>query len=207
LALATHKESLSAKCGEPVKPVCSFREPGTNDDRSRGVALGTEEWVKRGRGGEMETTLLLVDDEPKVLEILAPYLRQEGYRIVTATTGRGALALVQSERPTLVVLDWMLPEMSGIEVCREFRRQGPIGIIMLTAKTDELDMIIGLEVGADDYLTKPFSLRALSARIHSVLRRIEGQTAAEQAIRRGRLIIARGLRHKRKAGIRGCRPR
>jgi DNA-binding response OmpR family regulator len=143
------------------------------------------------RGKQVETTLLIVDDEVKILQIIVPFLQQEGFRVVTAETGNRALQLARTEKPSLVVLDWMLPEKSGIEVCRELRKMGPVGIIMLTAKTDEMDKIIGLEVGADDYLTKPFSLRELSARIRSVLRRIQELPAEQlQEIHRGNLFIS-----------------
>lgn len=137
----------------------------------------------------METTILLVDDEVKMLEAMASYLQNEGFRIVSATTGKDALTLAKSERPALVVLDWMLPGMSGIEVCRELRNMGPYGIIMLTAKTEEMDKIIGLEIGADDYMTKPYSLRELAARIRSVLRRIQGKSEEPQTMVRGDLTI------------------
>jgi len=137
----------------------------------------------------METTLLLVDDEVKMLEAMASYLQNEGFRIVTATTGKDALTAAKTECPALVVLDWMLPGMSGIDVCRELRNKGNYGIIMLTAKTEETDKIVGLEVGADDYMTKPYSLRELTARIRSVLRRIQGTSEEIQMIIRGDLTI------------------
>ncbi|UUZ92621.1 response regulator [Paenibacillus sp. P25] len=133
----------------------------------------------------METTLLLVDDEVKMLEAMTSYLQNEGFRIVSATTGKDALTLARTECPALVVLDWMLPGMSGIEVCRELRNMGNCGIIMLTAKTEEMDKIIGLEIGADDYMTKPYSLRELTARIRSVLRRIQGKSEEIQTMLRG----------------------
>jgi len=139
----------------------------------------------------MPHTLLLVDDERKVLEFMEPFLQQEGFLTATATSGRAALAKARELKPSLVVLDWMMPEMSGIDVCRELRRQdGRIGIIMVTARVEETDKVIGLEVGADDYLTKPFSLRELAARIRSVLRRIEGSASAETLIERGDLAIS-----------------
>jgi DNA-binding response OmpR family regulator len=138
----------------------------------------------------MSHTLLLVDDEEKVLEFMEPFLRQEGFHIVTAKTGKEALEKVKEINPSLVVLDWMLPEMSGIEVCRELRKTSRVGIIMVTARTDETDKIIGLEVGADDYITKPFSLRELAARIRSVLRRMEGQETQDETIQRGELTIS-----------------
>lgn len=138
----------------------------------------------------MPHTLLLVDDEEKVLEFMSPFLRQEGFQIVTAQTGMEALRKAREHKPTLVVLDWMLPEMNGIDVCRELRKMSSIGIIMLTARTEEMDKIIGLEVGADDYMTKPFSLRELLARIRSVLRRMEGQQNGEETMERGELTIS-----------------
>jgi DNA-binding response OmpR family regulator len=124
-----------------------------------------------------------------MLEAMALYLQNEGFRIVTATTGKDALTAAKKECPALVVLDWMLPGMSGIEVCRELRSMGSYGIIMLTAKTEEMDKIIGLEIGADDYMTKPYSLRELAARIRSVLRRILGKSEEIQTMLRGDLTI------------------
>lgn len=137
----------------------------------------------------MATTLLLVDDEKRIVEAMTEYLHKEGYKIITARNGREALNTAKAEKPALVVLDWMLPEMSGIDVCRELRSSVKCGIIMLTAKTDEMDKIVGLEVGADDYMTKPFSLRELAARIRSVLRRIQGSTEELRTLQRDRLTI------------------
>ncbi|GGA59159.1 DNA-binding response regulator [Kroppenstedtia guangzhouensis] len=138
----------------------------------------------------MSHTLLLVDDEKQVLQFMEPFLRQEGFQTLTAQTGSEALEKAREKKPDLVVLDWMLPEMSGIEVCRELRKMSRIGIIMVTARTEETDKIIGLEVGADDYITKPFSLRELAARIRSVLRRMKGLEFNEQQLRRGELLIS-----------------
>ncbi|WP_080835858.1 response regulator transcription factor [Cohnella massiliensis] len=138
----------------------------------------------------MAHTLLLVDDEEKVLEFMEPYLREEGFEIATAANGREAIEKAKAIKPSIVVLDWMLPEMSGIAVCRELRQLGPMGVIMVTARADEADKIVGLEVGADDYMTKPFSLRELAARIRSVLRRIEGQAGREDMLRRGELLLS-----------------
>jgi len=134
-------------------------------------------------------TLLLVDDEVQMLEVIESYLKQEGFRVVTATTGLEALKVAKQENPTIVVLDWMLPGMSGIEVCRELRGTGNYGIILLTAKTEEIDKIIGLEMGADDYITKPFSLRELCARIRSVMRRMNRTQQDDQVMQRGQLLI------------------
>jgi len=138
----------------------------------------------------MPHTLLLVDDEEKVLEFMESFLLQEGFQIITAANGREALQKAKQLKPSLVVLDWMLPEMSGIDVCRELRKAGNMGIIMVTARTDETDKIIGLELGADDYLTKPFSLRELVARIRSVLRRLEGHGESSVEMIRGELTIS-----------------
>lgn len=139
----------------------------------------------------MPHTLLLVDDERRVLEFMVPFLQQEGFVTATAQTGRSALDMARELKPSLVVLDWMLPEMSGIDVCRELRKLDPrIGIIMVTARVEETDRVTGLEVGADDYLTKPFSLRELAARIRSVLRRIEGSSPSETLLERGELVIS-----------------
>ncbi|WP_309121940.1 response regulator transcription factor [Paenibacillus sp.] len=152
----------------------------------------------------MAHTILIADDEPKVLEFMEPFLREEGFVVLTARTGREALRLARSAKPSLVVLDWMMPETSGIDVCRELRRTERVGIIMVTAKTEETDKIVGLEVGADDYLTKPFSLRELAARIRSVLRRIEGPGAfgaAEETMERGELTISEAMCRVSKRGV------
>ena len=121
---------------------------------------------------ELENRILLVDDEPKVLDIMTGYLEQEGFTVYTAHTGEEALQFVEKHLPNLVVLDWMLPHISGIEVCRQLSQMENVGVIMVTARTEEADRVVGLEVGADDYLVKPFSLRELAARIRAVLRRM-----------------------------------
>ncbi|RIX53030.1 DNA-binding response regulator [Paenibacillus nanensis] len=150
----------------------------------------------------MAQTLLLVDDERKVLDFMEPFLKQEGYTVITAETGLDALRLAKEHKPSLVLLDWMLPGMNGIDVCRELRRTSKAGIIMVTARSEETDKVIGLEVGADDYLTKPFSLRELLARIRAVLRRLEGAAGDEPAaeLRRGDLVISESKCSVRKRG-------
>jgi DNA-binding response OmpR family regulator len=117
--------------------------------------------------------VLLVDDEPNLLHTLRYSLRQAGYEVVTAVTGEEALAQARGERPDVVVLDVMLPGLDGFEVCRRLRGESSVPILMLTARTDEVDRVVGLEVGADDYLTKPFSQRELVARLKAMLRRRE----------------------------------
>lgn len=148
----------------------------------------------------MSKTVLIVDDEAKVLEFVEPFLRQEGYVTATAMTGPEALRKAKELKPALVLLDWMLPGVNGVDVCRELRRTGGMGIIMVTARADETDKVIGLEVGADDYITKPFSLRELVARIRSVLRRLEGGETAPARLTRGDLEISEAERSVWKRG-------
>ena len=129
----------------------------------------------------MPKTILVVDDEPTLRETVAEAMVLDGHRVVTAATGAEALTNFRAGKPDLVLLDLMLPEMSGIEVCRVIRAESSVPILMLTAKDSEVDKIVGLEVGADDYVTKPFSLRELSARVRALLRRAETAAAAEPA--------------------------
>jgi DNA-binding response OmpR family regulator len=121
----------------------------------------------------MARTILVVDDEPTLRETLAEALDADGFRVVTAADGSEALLRFREHHPDLVVLDLMLPELSGVEVCRILRRESGVPILMLTAKSSEIDKVLGLELGADDYVTKPFSLRELTARIRALLRRTE----------------------------------
>jgi DNA-binding response OmpR family regulator len=123
----------------------------------------------------MARTILVVDDEPTQREMLAEALEAEGFTIVTAADGRAALIKFREAKPDLVLLDLMLPELSGIEVCRIIRAESGVPILMLTAKDSELDKVVGLELGADDYVTKPFSLRELIARVRAQFRRTEQQ--------------------------------
>ena len=119
-------------------------------------------------------SILVVDDEPTVLDVVCRYLEREGYTVRTADTGRRALAAIERESPDLVVLDLMLPEMSGEVVCRRVRESSTVPIIMLTARDREPERLLGLELGADDYIVKPFSPRELVARVKAVLRRTSG---------------------------------
>jgi DNA-binding response OmpR family regulator len=119
----------------------------------------------------MPDKILLVDDEPTLLETLAYNLRASGYEVVTASDGAAALEAAHAESPNLVILDLMLPELDGLTVCRSLRQVSDTPILVLTARTGELDKIVGLESGADDYMTKPFSLGELQARIRALLRR------------------------------------
>jgi two-component system alkaline phosphatase synthesis response regulator PhoP len=120
-------------------------------------------------------TILVVDDEPKILKTVRVYLENAGFRVVTAGDGQMALTIYRHERPALVVLDLGLPGMDGLDVARTLRRDSNVPIIMLTARVDETDKLIGLELGSDDYVTKPFSPRELVARVRAVLRRTGGE--------------------------------
>jgi two-component system alkaline phosphatase synthesis response regulator PhoP len=137
----------------------------------------------------MNETILVVDDEPKIVRLARDYLEHSGYRVVTAGDGQMALDSVRQNRPDLVVLDLNLPGLDGLEVCRRIRRDSDVPIIMLTARVEETDRLIGLELGADDYITKPFSPRELVARTRAVLRRTGGQSRPRDIIRVGELEI------------------
>jgi len=134
-------------------------------------------------------TVLVVDDEPSIAQIAGDYLRHGGFGVITASNGVDALALARAQRPDLIVLDLGLPRMDGLEVARTLRREGNVPIIMLTARIEESDRLAGLELGADDYMTKPFSPRELVARVKSVLRRVDAAGAGGDVLRRGDLVI------------------
>ncbi len=129
------------------------------------------------------SAILLVDDEPKVCDLIKAYLVKDGYDVIIAADGKAAIEKAQRYKPGLILLDLNLPELDGLEVCRTIRRHSNVPIIMLTARDDETDKIVGLELGADDYITKPFSPRELAARVSAVLRRYrEGLKQGEQTI-------------------------
>ncbi len=132
--------------------------------------------------------VLVVDDDVKTVELVKLYLNRDGYRVLTAYDGIEALRLAREGRPDLIVLDLMLPGMNGLEVCRTIREESDVPIIMLTAMTTDQDKLNGLELGADDYMTKPFSPRELAARVRTVLRRLPGERGPAQ-IRHGELIV------------------
>ena len=119
----------------------------------------------------MASTVLIVEDDPHTVEVVRLYLRRDGHTVLTASNGKDGLQMAQESAPDLVVLDLMLPGKSGLEVCRELRRESDVPIVMLTARVEEEDRVAGFEFGADDYVTKPFSPRELAARIRAVLRR------------------------------------
>jgi DNA-binding response OmpR family regulator len=138
-------------------------------------------------------TILLVEDEHELAALLRRQLEAEGHRVLVASDGLTALRLAEQESPDLVVLDWMLPGLDGLAVCRRLRERSAVPILMLTARGEEADRVLGLEVGADDYLPKPFSLRELLARVRALLRRVEllrrVQQAEEGPLASGELLI------------------
>ena len=131
----------------------------------------------------MNEVVLVVDDEPGILKLAQDYLERAGFRVLPASDGVEALATARTDKPDLVVLDLALPGMDGLDVCREIRRGSDVPIIMLTARVDEADRLIGLELGADDYILKPFSPRELVARVRAVLRRTTGGTRQSGMVR------------------------
>lgn len=131
----------------------------------------------------MPQTILLVDDEARLRAMLRVYLEQEGYRVVEAGHGRDALYVARHEKPNLIILDLMMPEMGGYEFMRVFAKEANTPVIMLTAKVEDTDKILGLELGADDYVTKPFNVRELIARVHAVLRRLQKSQAEPDILR------------------------
>ena len=141
-------------------------------------------------------TVLVVEDESSIASFVALYLKNAGYAVKTSATGNEALAEVSAETPALIVLDLMLPDIDGIEVCRRIRKSSDVPILMLTARDEDVDKIIGLEVGADDYLTKPFNPRELVARVKSILRRSgpERRQIESKQIRHGLLFVDAGRR-------------
>lgn len=143
---------------------------------------------------------MLVDDEPQIIELLSSYLKKDGFNVTTATDGTKALEIAEREQPDLVLLDLMLPDIDGYEVCRALRKRSNIPIVMLTARDEETDKIVGLELGADDYITKPFSPREVLARVRAVLRRAEPEALEEAIIRVGNLEIDHTHHEVKKAG-------
>jgi two-component system, OmpR family, alkaline phosphatase synthesis response regulator PhoP len=148
------------------------------------------------------SNILVVEDETSIASFVALYLKNAGYDVRTAATGLDALRLAEAQAPSLVVLDLMLPDIDGLEVCKRLRQDSDVPILMLTARDEDLDKIIGLEVGADDYLTKPFNPRELVARIKSILRRsaTERRDLQTEVIEHGDLRVDSGRREARVGG-------
>lgn len=144
--------------------------------------------------------ILVIDDEPQIIEVLTSYLKKDGFRVIAAADGTKALQIAEREEPDLILLDLMLPDIDGYEVCRALRKRSNVPIVMLTARDEETDKIVGLELGADDYITKPFSPREVLARVRAVLRRVEAGTLEEAVIRVGDLEIDHTRHEVKRAG-------
>jgi len=137
----------------------------------------------------MAKTILVVDDERKIVTVLKGYLEQAGFRVITAGDGQMALTTFRHAKPDLVVLDLMLPGIDGLDVCRTLRHESSVPIIMLTARAEEADRLIGLELGADDYVVKPFSPREVVLRVRAILRRVEGEVATSEVLQAGDITL------------------
>jgi two-component system alkaline phosphatase synthesis response regulator PhoP len=133
--------------------------------------------------------ILVVDDELNILELVKLYLERDGYKVEAVSTGNDALAKMNTFNPDLIVLDVMLPDMDGFEVCRQVRKKSNVPIIMLTARKEDVDKIVGLELGADDYLTKPFNPRELVARVKAIIRRYQAGPATSEVLEIGKMRI------------------
>jgi len=146
------------------------------------------------------TTILVVDDEPIVRDVIVRYLNRDGFETLEAADGDDARRLIETRRPSLVVLDLMLPGIDGLELCRWIRGRSDVPVIMLTARGEETDRIVGLELGADDYVTKPFSPRELATRVKTVLRRTQGPVARVERLEFGDVVLDGASRDVTKAG-------
>jgi DNA-binding response OmpR family regulator len=164
------------------------------------IALTLRACGARDHGVMERGTILVVDDEPNTADLVELYLAREGYRVLQASTGEGGLEAVSTHRPRLVVLDVGLPDIDGLEVVKRLRQTSQIPVIFLTARDGEVDRVLGLELGGDDYLTKPFSPAELVARVKAVLRRVDGGPAAAEVMQAGEVAIDAGRREVRVAG-------
>jgi len=149
----------------------------------------------------MQQTVLVVDDEPIVRDVVVRYLQRDGFETLVAADGDTARALIEQREPSLVVLDVMLPGTDGLTLCRWIRGRSGLPVILLTARGDEADRIVGLELGADDYVTKPFSPRELAARVRTVLRRSDGSAEPRETISFGEIELDGVSREARRAGV------
>jgi two-component system OmpR family response regulator len=145
----------------------------SSEQRTNGNSARNQKTVLRHEESGINFKVLIVEDDLTLQETLAYNMRKENYRVIKATDGEEGLRLARENKPDIIILDIMLPKLSGFEVCRIIREESAVPIMMLTAKTDETDKVVGLELGADDYVTKPFSMRELIARVRAMLRRIQ----------------------------------
>src|SRR4249919_356189 len=156
-------------------------------------ALSGERNGTMGVVQDQKGTIVVVDDEPNIADLVDLYLARDGYRVLKAATGEAGLDAIRTHHPRLVVLDVGLPDIDGLEVCRRLRQTSNVPVIFLTARDGEVDRVLGLELGGDDYLTKPFSPAELVARVKAVLRRVDGSTAPE-VVQAGDVAIDAGRR-------------
>src|SRR5437763_11468087 len=164
-------------------------------------ALSSDRNGTMGVVHDQKATVVVVDDEPNIADLVDLYLAREGFRVLKTGTGEAGLQAVREHRPRLVVLDVGLPDVDGLEVCKRLRATSQIPVIFLTARDSEVDRVLGLELGGDDYLTKPFSPAELVARVKAVLRRSDGaSTTAADVVEIGDLVIDRGRREVRVRG-------
>lgn len=144
--------------------------------------------------------ILIVDDEPKIVDVVKSYLEHSSFTVVSASNGRQAYEKLEKENPDLIILDWMLPDTTGVEICRTIRQKSNVPILMLTAKVEEENILQGLQTGADDYVTKPFSPRQLVARVEAILRRTQSPVPAVLTFQQGDLVIDMDGRDVKKQG-------
>jgi DNA-binding response OmpR family regulator len=146
-------------------------------------------------------TIVVIEDDPNIADLIDMYLRRDGWRVVSVADGTSGLAAVERERPRLVILDVGLPgDMDGFEVCRRLRATGPLPVVMLTARDEEIDRVLGFELGADDYVTKPFSPRELAARVKAIVRRAEGPVLETSVVALGEVEVDTARREARVGG-------
>lgn len=144
--------------------------------------------------------ILVVDDEQKIIDVVKSYLENSGFAVSAAYNGKEAYEKFEKEKPSLIILDWMLPDITGEEICRTLRQKSNVPIIMLTAKVEEENILQGLQIGADDYVTKPFSPRQLVARVEAILRRVESDSPSTLSFNQGELVVDLDGRNVKKDG-------
>jgi len=186
-AVSPHRKSVY---NQSVARIAAIRDESR---RERRIAARTPYNIRLPEEA-MTQTILVVDDEKKLRDMLRVYLEQEGYRVVEAGNGREALHVARYEQPDLVILDLMMPELGGYDFMRLFSKEADTPVIMLTARVEESDEVLGLELGADDYVTKPFSIRGLLARVRAVLRRAAQPPTASDILRVADVMLDRGGR-------------
>ncbi len=155
------------------------------------TATSDDRRARPSEANAMPQTILIIDDETRLRAMLRVYLEQEGYRVAEAANGREGLYVARYEKPDLIILDLMMPEMNGYDFVRAYSREGAVPIIMLTAKVEDQDKILGLELGADDYVTKPFNVRELLARVRAVMRRQQRAAAEPEVLRAADVTLDR----------------